>query len=314
MKTHRLMSLQRVLGFGLIICILMCNVGRLSAGQNVPLDEILLSISQKVKEAERLENEHPVKGANRRHVANQLLVTLVSGLDFYPSQAKVIIPMAMEAPISVQKRVVESIRRDFPGFIHLLKPIRGSIHTVRNKSLLSATNDGQNNVSLKSKTSGIGVNFSLTEIALGVSAHDVGAFGRNKESGGNFNLELRFTPFDWSVWRRIYNPQPHIGIHVNSDKNTNQIYAGAGWVFNLSPDVVVTGTLGLSLHDGKTSTTLLNRKELGSGLLFRESLEAGYKLTKHQKISIYLDHISNAGIAENNEGLDTFGLRFSHTL
>ncbi len=307
------MPCKKVLGFGLIFCILTSNIDYLSARNNVGLSEILLSIYQTLNEAERIENELPVKNINRRYIANQLQALVVSGLDTYPSQAGIIIQTAIRAPVNVRKSVFETVRRDFPGFVHLLKPIpEWKAPKYKEKSLLDRKK--RKKVRSENQKADGETKFSLAELVLGVSAHDVGAFGRNKESGGNINLELRFTPFEWSIWKMIYEPQPHIGIHLNSDNNTNQIYAGAGWAFDITTNIVLSGTLGLALHDGKTSTTLLNKKELGSHVLFRESLDAGYRLTKTQTISIYLDHISNAGIAENNEGLDTFGLRYAYLL
>ena len=308
-----LMPSKKILGIGLIFCIITCNVGRLSAGNNPDISEILLSISKTVNEAVRIESELPVKEIQRRYITNQLQALVVLGLDTYPSQASIVIRTAVQAPFNVRNSVIETVRKDFPGFTHLLKPIPAWKAPKYKEKPQSDSNNG-GNVRQGSQKTDREVNFSVTDLVLGVSAHDVGAFGRHKESGGNINIEIRFTPFDWSIWRMIYEPQPHIGIHINSDKNTNQIYVGAGWMFDLTTKIFFSGTLGLSLHDGKTSTTLLNRKELGSGVLFRESLEFGYGLTKTQTISIYLDHISNAGIAENNEGLDTFGLRYGYHL
>jgi len=65
---------------------------------------------------------------------------------------------------------------------------------------------------------------------------------------------------------------------------------------------------------GETYTDRLGRKELGLQIMFRESAEVGYSLNDHNVISLYLDHISNASIADKNEGLDTFGLRYTHRL
>ena len=63
---------------------------------------------------------------------------------------------------------------------------------------------------------------------------------------------------------------------------------------------------------GETYTDRLGRKELGLQIMFRESAEVGYSLNDHRVISLYLDHIPNAGIADKNEGLDTFGLRYTY--
>jgi hypothetical protein len=54
------------------------------------------------------------------------------------------------------------------------------------------------------------------------------------------------------------------------------------------------------------------KKSLGSRVLLRIPLEIGYSMTDHYEISILFDHISNAYLADPNEGLDTLGLRFGY--
>ena len=149
---------------------------------------------------------------------------------------------------------------------------------------------------------------------MGIGGHDVGVFGRNKESGLDFNIEARFTPFEGWLWNLIYSPQPHIGFHLNTEGNTGQVFAGSSWIYDLGAGFFGGGSLGFALHNGETETNLLNRKELGLSILFRESLELGYKISIRHGISIQLDHISNAGIAENNEGLDTLGVKYTYGL
>ena len=71
--------------------------------------------------------------------------------------------------------------------------------------------------------------------------------------------------------------------------------------------------LGGAVHDGKTSTIKLDRKELGSRVLFREAVEISYRFQGHHALSLRIDHISNASIADNNEGLDTIGLVYGYS-
>ena len=66
---------------------------------------------------------------------------VVSGLETYPSQARVIIQSAIQVPYKVRKRVIESVRRDFPGFVYLLKPVSGREVTVQREKLLLTGNN-----------------------------------------------------------------------------------------------------------------------------------------------------------------------------
>ncbi|MCO6428593.1 acyloxyacyl hydrolase [Nitrosomonas communis] len=49
-----------------------------------------------------------------------------------------------------------------------------------------------------------------------------------------------------------------------------------------------------------------DRKTLGSQVLFRIPIEIGYRLGTRSALSVYFDHVSNASLADNNEGMDTF--------
>ncbi|UCG07106.1 MAG: acyloxyacyl hydrolase, partial [Desulfobacterales bacterium] len=70
--------------------------------------------------------------------------------------------------------------------------------------------------------------------------------------------------------------------------------------------------LGLAAHDGKLETSDDDKKELGSRILFRIPVEIGLLFREHHGVSIMFDHVSNAYLADPNDGLDTIGLRYSY--
>lgn len=148
------------------------------------------------------------------------------------------------------------------------------------------------------------------EIRLGALIHDEGPFSRNEEDGFDGNFEILFpSP---KLLKIIGSPRPHIGGTINSDGNTNQGYFGLTWEWEFWRSWFAGFSLGGSVHDGKTETTEIDRKELGCHLLFRESVEFGYRLAGKHGISVFLDHISNANICDHNEGLENFGLRYGY--
>jgi len=73
------------------------------------------------------------------------------------------------------------------------------------------------------------------------------------------------------------------------------------WIF-------VEFALGGAIHDGKHETTDPDRKELGGRVLVHAAVSVGVMLTDTVSLSLYLDHMSNAGIEERDEGLETAGL------
>ena len=155
----------------------------------------------------------------------------------------------------------------------------------------------------------------VDELRLGALAHDAGIFGNNKEPGADLNAELRFVSPEFL--RVIGAPRPPLGVSVNTSGATDQAYFGLTWtltllrgLFSSSDNLFLDGSLGGSVHDGELDTSRVDRKSLGSRFLFRESLELGWSFIPSQSISVMLDHISNAGLARRNQGLDTIGMRY----
>jgi lipid A 3-O-deacylase len=151
----------------------------------------------------------------------------------------------------------------------------------------------------------------FSEVRVGAFIHDEGPFSRNEEGGYDANFEVLFvSPNFLDV---IWAPRPHLGVNVNSDGDTSQAYLGLTWEWSFFGNWFAGFSLGGAIHDGKLETTQIDRKELGCRVLFRESVEAGYRLDGRHSVSGYLDHISNANLCDRNEGLENFGLRYGYT-
>ncbi len=155
--------------------------------------------------------------------------------------------------------------------------------------------------------------FGISEVRLGVHHHDAGIFGRNKEDGVDVSIEARFTRFTGGFWDTIGHPRAHLGVNINSEGDTSSAYTGLTWDWQVWGPVFFSFELGGAVHDGKTSTIKLDRKELGSRVLFREAIEIGYRFQGHHALSLRFDHMSNASIADNNEGLDTVGVVYGYS-
>jgi lipid A 3-O-deacylase len=157
---------------------------------------------------------------------------------------------------------------------------------------------------------GIGVSDIFSEIRLGGLVHDQGPFSRNEEDGFDANIEVLFVSpkFLEIVW----SPRPHIGGNINSEGDTSQAYIGLTWEWSFWGGWFAGFSLGGAIHDGKLTTLRIDRKELGCRILFRESVEGGYRFGGRHSISGFLDHISNANICDNNEGLENYGIRYGY--
>jgi lipid A 3-O-deacylase len=151
----------------------------------------------------------------------------------------------------------------------------------------------------------------ISEVKLGVLAHDVHVFSSSrKEDGIDFNGEILFNLPSNQFFSAVGSPRFHLGGSVNSLGDTNLGYLGLTWNFNSDVGVFVEGSFGGAIHDGKLDAYRLDRKSLGSRVLFRLSGSLGYQFNKHHSLAVMLDHVSNAGLANSNEGMDNVGIRY----
>jgi lipid A 3-O-deacylase len=56
----------------------------------------------------------------------------------------------------------------------------------------------------------------------------------------------------------------------------------------------------------------LDRKALGSRVLFHIPLEVGYRFDDHNSLSAYFEHMSKAYTVSPNEGMDRLGIRYGY--
>ena len=154
----------------------------------------------------------------------------------------------------------------------------------------------------------------INEVKIGVLANDIAFLGRHVEAGTDVNLELLFDAP--ALLRVIGSPRPDLGMTINSAGETQRGYAGLTWGVTLihgllRPDdgIFLNGSLGGAYQDGYTNSPAPQRKELGSPVLFRESIELGYQATARLSLSAFIEHMSNADLAPHNDGMTDAGAR-----
>jgi len=167
-------------------------------------------------------------------------------------------------------------------------------------------------------------NLTYSEVKLGLLAHDVHFLG-GKERGVDFNPEFILASPVADSWaagvpaylRWTVQPRPTVGGEFNTAGYTNQYYFGATWTWQLAGNVLQAGDgialsyfFGPAFNDGDIIATAPDRKSLGSHVLFREALELGYLISPVYQVSAFFDHVSNGGLAKQNESLNNLGVRF----
>jgi hypothetical protein len=145
------------------------------------------------------------------------------------------------------------------------------------------------------------------EIKIGINQHDFDRkLGNRIEKGKNINIEFLANQVE-----SLLNGRPHIGISMNNQGYTSNVYSGVTWTFNKLNPFYVEASLGISLNNGVKKTSRKQRP-IGSNLLFRESLSIGYNISDDYNVSLMIDHISSADIAKPNPGLTDIGIRIGY--
>lgn len=152
----------------------------------------------------------------------------------------------------------------------------------------------------------------VRELRLGVLAHDVPDLWSGfqlEPSSVDINVEAVFAPSLPFLGGAI---RPAIGASINTRGATSHVYIDARWEIEGPAGLFFGLGLGAALHNGETGTARLDRKALGSELLFHIPAEIGIRLDGHNSLSVYFEHTSNAYTQTHNEGMDRLGIRYGY--
>jgi len=134
-------------------------------------------------------------------------------------------------------------------------------------------------------------------LALGLGAYDV----RHGDTEAELRIEYRFAhSFLWII-------KPLVGAFVATD-GTFLGYAGARIELALTDHLVLMGdaAAGYWRHG--------RGLDLGDALEFKTGGELAYRFDDESRLSVAFDHISNAGIAKLNPGVESLLLIYSFPL
>lgn len=152
----------------------------------------------------------------------------------------------------------------------------------------------------------------ISEIRIGALAHDVDHLWsgfRLEPASLDLNLEVLFAPHLTFLGGTL---RPAAGMTVNTAGATSKAYIDARWEFGGALGPFLGLGIGAAVHDGNIGPTAPDMKALGSRVLFHVPIELGWRLDRHNSVSIYFEHISNGYTQRYNEGLDSLGLRYGY--
>ncbi|HLQ84593.1 MAG TPA: acyloxyacyl hydrolase [Salinisphaeraceae bacterium] len=153
---------------------------------------------------------------------------------------------------------------------------------------------------------------SIEAIRFGVLDHATRVTSSGVENGIDLNFELLFAPAILP-FHVPGSPYVNLGTSFNgAGHNTDQIYTGLVWEWNMTKRIFARFGGGLALHNGQRYYDSPQQRAFGQRVLFRASFELGRRFGRHHALAIVYDHISNGPMGGPNEGLDNLGLRYSY--
>lgn len=168
-------------------------------------------------------------------------------------------------------------------------------------AILAAAPDAQADVSLSD---------SGRQVRFGILHHDLDGYG-GTEDGADVVFEYRGAPLPGAFWATVLSPRLHVGTNINSSGQTSSLYAGFTWLVDFGSPYYGSADFGGAIHNGKLDKVSIDRAALGSRILFHEAVEIGVRLGRVWRVGVRLDHMSNAELASQNEGITNLGIVFS---
>lgn len=156
---------------------------------------------------------------------------------------------------------------------------------------------------------------AIDEVRAGVSVQSSGPVAASEEDGAAFAAEVLFPSLDFIAL--LGKPRPHLGLSVATDGDaTSFVYAGLTWHLSVwDGKVFFEFGGGGAVHDGRVSfNPTLDRPQsgqsfLGCPVLFRLHGGPGISIGRNWTAVLQFEHLSNANLCSENEGLDNIGLR-----
>jgi lipid A 3-O-deacylase len=128
----------------------------------------------------------------------------------------------------------------------------------------------------------------------------VGYFGVGTEASPALSLEGAYRFSGLLPWGLA----PHVGVVGTTD---GSLYGYGGVLRNvdLPSGLLLSASLGAGLYRQGRGL------DLGGALEFRSGVALGWELGNGDRVSIYLYHLSNAGLGSRNPGVEVFGIGYT---
>jgi len=154
----------------------------------------------------------------------------------------------------------------------------------------------------------------VDEVRLGVLQQNIEPRGHEQEYGFDLNGEIFFAPLFARTGdhpRDAFSVRPVIGGSYNLSRTTDMLYADLNWHLPLATGFFLEIGAGGALHDGALESDT-GGSEYGCRVNFHESAALGYDIDEHWRLTLEVDHMSNARLCSRNRGLTNGGVRLGY--
>lgn len=128
-------------------------------------------------------------------------------------------------------------------------------------------------------------------------------FSSNRDNAADFRLEYR-SGWGLSLWPERVWLKPFLGIAATSD---GSVFGGGGLLF----DVFVTNRIFVAAGAGAFGYSQGGSElDLGHTLAFRTQGEIGWRFRNRSRLSLAVSHYSNAGIGDDNPGVEIISVYY----
>jgi hypothetical protein len=121
--------------------------------------------------------------------------------------------------------------------------------------------------------------------------------------GGEILLDPFVARFENAFANVLLRPRPHFGAALAAGDGTSLLYAGLTWNVPLPSVLFLEAAFGGAVHEGELDPAPgENKLDLGCRVVFRESIGIGAAFG-HWRLITAVDHASNGGLCDGNDGL-----------
>tara|TARA_R110000824_G_scaffold118960_2_gene271493 strand:+ start:112564 stop:113100 length:537 start_codon:yes stop_codon:yes gene_type:complete len=151
----------------------------------------------------------------------------------------------------------------------------------------------------------------IDEVRVGLYDHDSDLLrDRIETSDPDVNIELLFKSPSWLQW--MAQPRINLGANINTGDGTSIAYTGLVWNYDFTETLFIEGGFGGAIHNGETDIQTRDSRNYGCRVMFHENVSLGYRITPNSSVMLTMDHMSNAGLCDNNPGLTDVGVRYGY--